>query len=472
MKNRILQMAWRNCWRNKRRTLITVSSIFFAIFFAIIMRSFELGTYDNMIKQSIEMFSGYIQVQGTDYFDDPSLDNSMPFDQDLIDKISKTEGVKIAVPRVETFALASSGLKSKGVLITGIDPDREAKISNPEHLIIHYQLTPQIISLFNQTFKPSKKLLEALELHQNSGYNNLGRLELDLGLKSDEFNLYRDFFEKEAFFEGKYLQENDNGVLISYKLAKFLNIQVNDTLVLIGQGFQGSSAAGLFPVRGIIKVPAPDLDNKLVYMTLNKANEFLALENRITSIVINLNDTDEMHEVQHSLISNLDDAMYSVKNWEELNKILKQQIEGDSKSGQMFIGILYVLIFFGIFGTVIMMVTERKREFGVLIAIGMGRRLLAMVVVTEMFIIGLIGTLSGMLASIPLIIFFNINPIRITGQSAKIYEDMGFDPVMPTATIDHYFTWQALIILIMVMAACYIPLQRIRRMKIIDALKA
>ncbi len=470
--NRIVKMAWRNIWRNKRRTLITIASIFFAIFFAIIMRSFQLGTYANMIKQSIEMFTGYLQVQDPEYFDDPNLDNSLAFNQELIKKIKNTPGVKIAAPRIESFVLAANGTQSKGILVTGIDPDKEVKISNPEHLLVHYQLTPEIVKSFTKTFNPPKKLVELLKMHENGAYNNLDRLALDLAIKPAEMDKFRVFFKEKSFVEGSYLSEKDDGVLVSEKLAKFLNVVVGDTLTLLGQGYHGNSAAGLFPVRGIVRIPAPDLNNKLIYMTIPTAQEFFSLGDRITAVVINLVNTDEMEEVQTALENQLNSGSYTVKNWKDINKTLKQQIDGDNKSGQMFIGVLYFIIFFGIFGTVIMMINERKREFGVLVAIGMRKKKLALVVLMEMFFIGLVGTISGMLASVPLILTFHQNPIRFTGESAKIYEDMGFDPVMPTATIGHYFSWQAIIILIMVIAACYFPLQRIRKMKIMNALRA
>jgi ABC-type lipoprotein release transport system permease subunit len=465
-------MAWRNIWRNKRRTLITSASIFFAVFFAIVMRSFQLGSYEHMIKQSIEMFSGYLQVQNPDYFDDPGLDNSIAFDADLLTEIASTPGVKIAVPRIESFILASTGHQSKGILITGIDPNKEALLSNPEHFLVHYRLSSEKVKLLQQTLNLPEKQFELLKTHENSVYNNLDRLALDLGLKSREFDSYREMFEKETAVSGKYLEETDDGVLVSHKLSQFLSVNVGDTIVLIGQGYHGSSAAGLFPVRGIVKVPSPDLDNKLIYMTLSRAQELLSLTNRITTIVVNLNNTDEMFSVQDILAEKLGKDEYTVKNWQEVNPTLKQQIEGDNKSGQMFVGILYLIVFFGIFGTVLMMITERKREFGVLVAIGMRKRMLASVLIIEMFFVGLVGTLGGMLASIPLIIGFNLNPIRMTGETAKMYEDMGFDPVMPTATFDYYFTWQGVIILIMVIVACYIPLKRIRKMKVMEALRS
>jgi ABC-type lipoprotein release transport system permease subunit len=207
-------------------------------------------------------------------------------------------------------------------------------------------------------------------------------------------------------------------------------------------------------------------------MSIKKAQEFLNLNIQITSVVINLEDSDQMLPIQKILSSKLDSEKLSVKNWLEINPTLKQQIDGDSVSGQIFIGILYVIIFFGIFGTVLMMITERMREFGVMIAIGMQKKQLSWVVSIEMLFIGLVGTLAGMLASIPLIVGFNHNPIRFTGESAKLYEDMGFDPVMPTALIEGYFAWQGLIILVMVILACYFPLKKIRKLEVMDALRA
>lgn len=109
----LIKIAWRNLWRDKRRTLITAASIFFAVFFAILMRSFQLGTYSYMIDQSIEAFSGYLQVQSPDYSDDPSLENSFVCTPEMLEKINQTGKIKAAVPRIESFALASNGSQSK-----------------------------------------------------------------------------------------------------------------------------------------------------------------------------------------------------------------------------------------------------------------------------------------------------------------------------------------------------------------------
>lgn len=470
--NKLVKMAWRNLWRNKRRTLITAASIFFAVFFAVIMRSIQLGTYGHMINQSIEKFSGFLQIQNPDYFDDPSLDNALAYTNEIENIVNANNGIACAAPRIESFVLASTGTQSKGVIITGFDPEKEQFVSNPEHMLAKFKLTPDRVTKILSEITLEKKQKELLIFNQNKLYHDLDRLALDLALKPDEFKSYHKVFKKYTSQKGEFLKKNDKGVLVSSRLATFLKAKVGDSIVLMGQGQYGVTAAGLFPIRGIVRVPSPDLDNKLIYMELETAQNFFGMPGMLTSVVMNLKEKDAMLEVQAQLNAELPNESYIVKNWEEVNPTLKQQIEGDDKSGQMFLGILYFIIFFGIFGTVMMMIAERKREFGVLVAIGMRKAKLAVVVVYEMIFIGMLGTAVGLLAASPLVYAFYRNPIHMTGESAKMYEDYGFEAIMPTAPVDSYFAAQALIILLMVIVACYIPLQRIRKMKVMNALRA
>ena len=129
MKN--YKIAWRNLWRNKRRTLITVASVFFAVFFALLMRSLQLGSYDHMFRNVIESYTGYIQLQHEDFKDNPTVDNAFELSAlRSVKYLMKDKNVADVVPRFESFALASSGSLTKGVLVMGIDPEKETLLSN------------------------------------------------------------------------------------------------------------------------------------------------------------------------------------------------------------------------------------------------------------------------------------------------------------------------------------------------------
>lgn len=465
----LTKIAWRNLWRNPRRTVITASSIFFAIFFAIGMRSFQLGSYDHMIKQVIESYTGYLQIQDDNYFDDPCIDNSFEANSEMIDRINKEPNVKIAVPRIESFALASTGNLSKGIIVSGISPQKELAMSNPAQKMVRYKFTKEAIKALSSARIIHVDLFSKIKALDNQSFITKNDVAAELGLK-DRDSLITSIICNATKTDGRYLKDNDDGILISDRLSKYLKAGTGDSVILIGQGYHGTSAAGIFPVRGIVKLPSPELDNKIIYMTINKAQELFNLSGQYTSIAVNLKNTKEMKKTQKSLSEILGNGHLCVKNWEELNPNLKQQIEGDSKSGQMFLAILYVIIFFGIFGTVQMMISERKKEFGVMVAIGMKRGKLASIITIEMLFLGFIGTASGMLATIPLILLGYYHPIRMTGEMARMYVDIGFDPVMPMAWFEGYFYFQAVVILLMVLIASYLPVRSILRLDINKAI--
>src|SRR5687768_11446089 len=112
-----LKLAWRNIWRNKRRSLITIASIFFAVFFAVGMRSLQLGSYDKMIDNIVRFYTGYVQVHGKGYFEEQSLENSIEYDQKLIKNLQELPHVTLAAERLQGFALSSAGLLTKGVMV-------------------------------------------------------------------------------------------------------------------------------------------------------------------------------------------------------------------------------------------------------------------------------------------------------------------------------------------------------------------
>jgi ABC-type antimicrobial peptide transport system permease subunit len=136
------------------------------------------------------------------------------------------------------------------------------------------------------------------------------------------------------------------------------------------------------------------------------------------------------------------------------------------------LGILYLVIAFGIFGTVLMLTAERKREFGVLVAIGMQKKKLASIMTLEMLLIGLLGLLAGATIATVLILYGVDHPIIFKGETAKMFEEYGMEPKMAFWTIDTYYISQMVIVLTMVILAIGYPLRKIFGMKVVNALRA
>lgn len=470
MKN--YKLAWRNLWRNKKRTLITVASVFFAVFFALLMRSLQLGSYDHMFRNIIESYTGYIQVQNEEFKDNSTVDNSFDFTPEIQQKILNDRNVTTLVPRFESFALASTGQITKGVLVMGIDPVKETLLSNVEGRLVRYRLTDKAIEALKKTNLP-EKVKSKLDLFRGESYSSSAILMLDLGIKDKDASSLMPEIEKVTSFSNGYLSASKKEALLGDNLAEYLNLNIGDTLVMIGQGYHGTTAAGKFKIAGIVKLPTPDIDNKIVYLPVDVCQEFYNAPGMLTSMALCLkNNSDKaINRTLRSLDGKLP-APIRLLGWREMNELLINQMDADNKSGAIMIGILYLVIAFGIFGTVLMMTTERRREFGVLVAIGMQKSKLAAIVSFEMIYIGLLGILSGISAALPVIIIGQHNPIRFSGEYAKVYESYGMEPIMPFMHINYYFLWQSVIVALIVGIAIYYPVRKIFSMKLVNSLKA
>jgi len=403
-----LKLAWRNIWRNKGRTLITVFAVFFAVVLAIYMRSQQMGSYELMIENTVASFSGYIQVHQKGFWEEQNLDNTFEEDEKAEKKIKSNPKVVEVIPRLESYALLASENQTRAGIIIGINPKKEEQLSNPE-----------------------KRLLR-----------------------------------------GKYFENDaENAVLIAEGLAKYLKLGIGDSLVIIGQGFRGTSAVGKYLIKGILKYPTPDLNKSLVYMPLKTTQELFGAYARLTNWSIILKDSRNAEEVSQELASVLPQNIYEVMSWEEMMPELVQMIESDNVSGQIMIGVLYVLVSFGVLGTVIMMLMERRYEFGVLIGIGMARWKLGLVIMSEILMMAFLGVLLGSVLMFPVVLYFYYNPIPLTGELAKTVEEYGFEPVLRFAFNAELFYSQAIVIFIITSLIALYPLWKMQFLKVIEAMR-
>ena len=402
----LFQIAWRNVWRNKRRTIITVSSIFFAVLLALFMRSMQLGSYENMIRNSVEMYSGYIQIHRQGYWEDKSINKMVAVTDSLKAAVESTPHVNFYIPRLETFVLAASRDISKGVMVIGTDPESENRMTGIADRVV----------------------------------------------------------------EGNYMNSDTRGVMVAQGLANYLELGIGDTIVMIGQGYHGANAVDQYPITAIVKFSNPQQNNNTIYAPIALMREFASAPDLSTALVLSIDDLEKMESIKNHLKSTLGND-YEVMDWEEMQPELVQMIQSDNAGGIILLGILYLVIAFGIFGTVMMMSMERRREFGVMVAVGMQKTALTLLVTLETCIIGLMGLVISFVAGIFLLLYMYHHPIPLTGNAALAMEEMGIEPLLPFSLEPQIFSSQMLAILAILMICLVYPLWNISRLKAITALR-
>ena len=163
---------------------------------------------------------------------------------------------------------------------------------------------------------------------------------------------------------------------------------------------------------------------------------------------------------------------FSVLTWQELNPEIVQFIDSDKAGGIVMKAILYIVIGFGIFGTIIMMVAERKRELGVMVAVGMQKSKLSTILFYETILIGLIGVVSGFIVSLPVILMLVNNPIELPQELAQAYLQYGLEPYFFFGMAPSVFVNQAVVIFIITLIVSVYPIVKIKNLKVTNALRA
>ena len=275
---------------------------------------------------------------------------------------------------------------------------------------------------------------------------------------------------KSKLIKGSYFENNEATVLIAEGLAKRLEVSVSDTIVLFGQGFHGVMAAGKYKIKGIIHLASPEMNAAFVYLPLIATQSFLSAENRLTSVSLGIDDPENTDAIAQN-IKAIIGQQYEVMPWQELIPDVANHIKADGFSFYIFSGILYLIIGFGLFGTVLMMTAERKYEFGMLIAIGMKKSKLQLILFGETVLITFFGVLLGILLSLPLVLYLKEKPIRFGGELAKAYEQFGFEALFPTNVDQNIFITQSLIVLGMAVLIGVYPLWHIHGLDPVNAMK-
>jgi putative ABC transport system permease protein len=326
----LLQLAWRNVSRNRRRSAITVLSIAIGLAAMTFLWGFIDGMNRQMIENSTRYFAGDMQVHLKGYHDDPTLDLTITEADPVLRVVRGEPGVAAASVRLEGKALASHGDKSRGVVLTGIAPRDEMKVS----------------ALFN------------------------------------------------AVVDGERIAAGSTGVLIGEKLAEALKVTTGGELVLVGQAYDGSIASDRYRVRGVFRTNLDDLDGYLVVLPIDAAREFYVAPLGATALALRLVDRDAFERVRASLAASLGER-YEVLGWPRLLPMVSVSVRFHEVVGYVVLLVFFVVVAAAVVNPVLMGVLERTREFGIMLAVGIGRERLLRLVLVEAMLLGVFGLVLG-----------------------------------------------------------------------------
>ncbi len=409
-----IKMAWRNIWRNPRRTILTVLAIAFACVLLVFMLSFQFGSYDTMINASVKINTGHIQIQADGYNSRKKMELAIA-DPDAVKSILKNmRGVSAYTCRSRGFALISTENRSYGAMVVGVEPDREARVST-----------------------------------------------------------LADIVKQGSYWAPSASGEGASGALVGRLLARNLGAKLGDEITILGQGKDGSVAATVIRVQGIYASGMDEFDRSAVHIPLDVFQEVFFMEGAVHEVVAitdNLSLVPDIKtRVQQQLLHS-DTLKHSVVlDWDELMPGLRQAIKMDLVSGGISYMILIMVVAFSILNTFLMAILERTHEFGVMMAVGTKPGRLMRLVLTESAGMTLVGVGTGVVMGCLLTWYFQVHGIEIAG-AAELSKQFGMPSrLYPRLSLLSASIGPVVVFVITFLSALY-PAMKIRRLKPVEAM--
>ena len=333
MNSVIFRMAWRNLWRHGKRTWLTVGAMIFSNSLLVFSISLQFGSYEMMIDNSLQAFSGHIQLQHPAYLEQPKMRYAVNNIADRAQRLRDELELNSISARAAGFALVSSQDRSYGLQILGVDARHEPLVSTLPGLIRH----------------------------------------------------------------GRYLKPGaSEEIVIGSVLARNLRIDIGDELSFLGSGFDDSFAAGVVAVVGIFESGNADLDRSVAEVNLTYFQDSFAMDGSGHSIVIRAAQIEDVDSLITRLKAELQGSKtLVVRDWNELQPGLRQAIRADMTSAWFMYAVLIVLVAFSVLNTQLMSVLERTREFGTMMALGVRPARLARLIMLETGMMTGLGLLLG-----------------------------------------------------------------------------
>jgi len=402
-----LLLSWRNIWRNKRRTWLTASAIAFATILIIFILPIQEGGYAQMIDLSLRILPGHAQVQAPGYQERQQMHKTVENARTLAEKLRQTGHYKAVSVRAQGFALMSSANRSYGASILGVEPLPEKEVS----------LIPGMVS------------------------------------------------------EGRYLASDDAlEAVIGSALARNLKVKPGDEVTLLGAAKDGSVAATILTVAGIFRSGSNDIDRFFVEIPLQTFQDTFGMGNSAHNITVLSENPEQQTTLLRQMRQDIGNHALVVLGWEQLLPGLKEGIELDRISGYIFYVILLAIIIFSIFNTFLMSILERTKEFGLMLALGARPGRITRVVMTESFLLTLVGLTIGTIVGIAITLYLDsIGGIPYPAEVAEQF-NIPLDRMPPQINLVNIIAGP-LIILVTTNLSAWIPLWRIHKLQPVEAMR-
>ena len=327
----LLNLSWRNLWRNRRRTGIMLGAITVGVWAMIFMTALMRGMVDDMIDQGIRNLPGHIQIQHPAYLDDPSVVNNIPEPNGGLRRALDDSGARRWTTRIAVPAVISSERESRGIRLLGVAPGDEAEVSG----------LPARIS------------------------------------------------------EGRFLEsDHDTGIVIGARLASRLETRLGKRVVVTSQNPENDLRERGFRVVGIYTAELPAMEEFDVYTARTTLQELLGIEGRVSQIIVIGDDYRDIAGLYEPLAAATPPGT-DIRTWNQIDVYLDAMFRMMDGFVLIWVIIIFLALSFGLVNTLVMAVFERVREIGLMQALGMRPRLILYQILLESLLLLLIGLAAG-----------------------------------------------------------------------------
>jgi len=334
-------LAWRNLWRNYRRTLIMLLAITVGVWAMIFMTALLRGMVDNMVRTGINVLPGHVQVHAMAYRDDPSVTHSLPTPSKALLKVLEGEQVVAWTGRVKVPAMISSERDNRGVTLLGIDPGGEIALG----------------------------------------------------------------FDNADVIEGRFLDgPDDRGIVIGKKLMERLETRLGKRVVVMSQDPENSIADRGFRVVGVYKADLESREESFVYTGRDVIQTMLGMGSNVSEIAI-LGHDYRTHESLTLSVHDVVPADQEVLSWLELDPYLSTMMRVMDGFVLVWMVVIFLALSFGLVNTLMMAIFERVREIGLMRALGMRPSAIVYQILVESLMLLALGLLAGNVLAISTIIW-------------------------------------------------------------------